>query len=43
MKSDAGSKWVYSNAANNRPYGSMYAGTTTPDNQRVDADGARIQ
>ena len=36
-------KWVYSNAANNRPYGSMYAGTLTPDNQRVDADGARIQ
>ena len=36
-------KWVYSNAANNRPYGSMYANTLTPDNQRVDADGARIQ
>ena len=36
-------KWVYSNAANNRPYGAMYAGTITPDNQRVDADGARIQ
>ena len=36
-------KWVYSNAANNRPYGSMYANTITPDNQRVDADGVRIQ
>ncbi len=35
-------KWVYSNAANNRPYGSMYAGTTTPDNYQVDANGARV-
>ena len=36
------SRWVYSNAANHRPYGSMYAGTTTPDNHSVDASGARI-
>ena len=36
-------KWVYSNAANYRPYGSMYAGTTTPDNHSVDADGAKVQ
>ena len=36
-------KWVYSNAANYRPYGSMYADTTTPDNHSVDADGAKIQ
>ncbi len=39
----ASSKWVYSNAANYRPYGSMHAGTTTPDNHSVDADGAKIQ
>ena len=37
------SKWVYSNAANYRPYGSMYANTTTPDNHSVDADGVKIQ
>ena len=35
-------KWIYSNAANYRPYGSMYAGTTTPDNYSVDESGARI-
>ncbi len=38
----ASSKWVYSNAAHNHPYGAMYAGTTTPDNQSVGADGAKI-
>ena len=37
------SKWVYNNASNYRPYGSMYANTTTPDNHSVDADGAKIQ
>ncbi len=39
----ASSKWVYNNAANNRPYGSMYSNAVTPDNHQVDADGARIQ
>ena len=37
------SKWVYSNAANLRPFGSMYANTTTPDNHQVDADGVKVQ
>ena len=39
----ASAKWVYSNAANYRPFGSMYANTTTPDNHSVDADGVKIQ
>ncbi len=39
----ASSKWVYNNAANNRPYGSMYSNTVTPDNHQVNADGARVQ
>ena len=40
---ESSSKWVYSNASNYRPYGSMYAGTTTPDNHRVDESGARVE
>ena len=36
-------KWYYDNPAGNRPYGSMYANTTTPDNHQVDADGVKVQ
>lgn len=39
----ANAKWVYSNESGYRPYGSMYAGTTTPDNYSVGTDGAKIQ
>ena len=39
----ATAKWHYDNPSGYRPYGSMYAGTTTPDNHSVDADGAKIQ
>ena len=38
----ASSQWVYANASNLRPFGSMYAATTTPDNQSVDASGAKV-
>ena len=36
-------KWVYDNPQGLNPFGSMYAGTTTPDNHSVDADGAKVQ
>ena len=35
-------QWHYDNPQALRPYGSMYADTVTPDNYRVDADGARV-
>ena len=34
--------WIYSNINGVRPFGSMYANTVTPDNYRVDANGAWI-
>ena len=34
--------WIYSNLNGNRPFGSMYANTVTPDNYAVDANGAWI-
>ena len=34
--------WIYSNLNGNRPFGSMYANTVTPDNYQVDANGAWI-
>ena len=36
----ASSKWVYNNKLKLRPYGSLYMNTTTPDNRKVDANGA---
>ena len=36
-------RWYYDNPQGYRPYGSMYADTTTPDNHQVDANGARVQ
>ena len=38
----ASSQWVYNNAKSLRPFGSMYAAATTPDNQSVDANGAKV-
>ncbi len=35
--------WIYSNINGNRPFGSMYANTVTPDNFAVDASGAWIK
>ena len=35
--------WIYSNLQGIRPFGSMYAAATTPDNSVVDADGAKIR
>ncbi len=35
--------WIYSNIEGNRPFGSMYANTVTPDNYAVDASGAWIK
>ena len=36
-------KWVYANPDQNRPLGSMYVNTITPDGSFVGADGARIE
>ena len=38
----ASSKWVYNNQTGLHPYGSLYTNTTTPDNRKVDANGAVI-
>ncbi len=35
--------WIYSNIEGNRPFGSMYANTVTPDNYTVDASGAWVR
>ncbi len=35
--------WIYSNINGNRPFGSMYANTVTPDNFAVDASGAWVK
>ena len=35
-------KWVYANPDQNRPFGSMYVNTVTPDGSLVGADGAYI-
>ncbi len=35
--------WIYSNLNDNRPFGSMYANTVTPDNYTVDASGAWVR
>ncbi len=35
--------WIYSNLNGNRPFGSMYADTVTPDNYTVDASGAWVR
>ena len=35
--------WIYSNLQGIRPFGSMYAAATTPDNSVVDANGAKIR
>lgn len=39
---EASAKWVYNSELNIHPYGSLYTDTTTPDNRKVDADGAAI-
>ena len=36
-------KWVYANPDQNRPFGSMYVNTVTPDGSFVGADGACIE